>query len=682
MPDFAIYKDQVITSDDIYKYGIDKDSDFKCFVCEKSVHFRQSRNADKNYTDHFYHPNTTKDTHIECEKVTLEKVIDITTWHNKLSNFMNPQSREVIRKRDDIKHIVDVFDASDNTGVEFQNSHISVEAIKSRDETTFIDWIFNVENQYIRKVEIGDKIVCEIPHDNWENAVKVVKNNVYLYTGSNEWILLEDRESYHIEVEGRLRNVWLGSPCSFEEVYETTCLHNTMTKEGKEYFESLPNNIPCIRNIFARCKKSMFLLDDIHREYINKHQFDKNDIVAIKSVAGSGKTTTLLTLTKVHNEKKILYLAFNKALITEIKTKIRKDGIKNLEPMTFDSLLVSCYKSIKKSDPKITFLNPQTVQEIVPWLKGKMFPIRKKCVDSFSEFCLQDACSDPTSYFEAIEGKSKPLVDGLWKKALEGKLVTFESLRKISLLQHWFNVLDTQYDMIMIDETQDFDMMMLTMLLNDTTIPKIFVGDPLQSIYQWRGCINGFDFMPKTALTIEFYSTFRVGNPACEEIRSQFKNCWMISKSKNNTVLSNDMSEEKYVYLFRTWRHLLTTAKSMKDIWICNFDMKVDEIRKKHERVQKKGFDDDKYEDDLPKFLKTLSKEDLDLLLNTIYDNIVPESKANVKMYTIHSYKGLESDYIRVSSDVEVDEDLNLKYVALTRGMKHICVERNSKELV
>jgi hypothetical protein len=279
MPDFAIYKDQVITSDDIYKYGIDKDSDFKCFVCEKSVHFRQSRNADKNYTDHFYHPNTTKDTHIECERVTLEKVTDVTTWHNKLSNFMNPQAREVIRKRDDIKHIVDVFDASDNTGVEFQNSHISIESIKSRDETTFIDWIFNVENQYIRKVEIGDKILCEIPHDNWEDAVKVVKNNVYLYTGSKEWILLEDCESYHIEIEGRLRNVWLGTPCSFKEVYDTTCLHNTMTKEGKEYFENLPDNILCVRNIFARCKKSMFLLDEIHREYVNKHKFNKNDIV-------------------------------------------------------------------------------------------------------------------------------------------------------------------------------------------------------------------------------------------------------------------------------------------------------------------------------------------------------------------------------------------------------------------
>lgn len=676
MPDFAVYDGRVITPDDIYKYSIDKNSDFKCFVCEKSVHFRQSRNAEKNYTDHFYHPNTVKNTHIECEKVTRETVGDVTTWHSKISSLMQPHAREVIRKRDDIKHIVDVFDASDNTGVEFQNSPISVEAIRSRDATTFIDWIFNVESQYIRKVEIGDKILCEIPHDNWEKAVKAVTNNVYLYTGSNEWILLEDTESYHIEVDGKLRNVWLGSPCSFREVYDTTCLHNTLTDEGKEYFESLPTNILTVRNIFARCKKSMFLLDGIHREYVNNHKFTKNDIIAIKSVAGSGKTTTLLNLAKLHSSKRILYLAFNTSLIAEIETKIRKGAIKNLYPKTFDALLVSCYKAVKKTNPCITTLNPQTVQDVVPWLKGKAYQIRKTCVDKFIGFCKQPEHSDPVTYFEAINDKPRPLVDGLWKKALSCQLVTFETLRKLSLLQHWLKSVDDEYDMIMIDETQDFDTMMLTMLLNDTTIPKIFVGDPMQSIYQWRGCINGFDFMPKSALTIEFYSTFRIGDPACESIRTMFKNCWMISKSNNTTVLADEMSNEKYVYLFRTWKHLLTTAKVTKNIWISNFDLKAEQIRKQHDRIQKKHFDDDKYEDDLPKFLKTLTKEQLDELLDTIYENIVPPSKADIKMYTIHSYKGLEHDYIRIGNDLEEGDD-NLRYVALTRGMK--CIVSDTK---
>jgi hypothetical protein len=140
--------------------------------------------------------------------------------------------------------------------------------------------------------------------------------------------------------------------------------------------------------------------------------------------------------------------------------------------------------------------------------------------------------------------------------------------------------IDTNYDLIMIDETQDFDMIMLKMLLNDTTIPKIFVGDPKQSIYDFRGCINAFNYLPKEALIVEFYSTFRIGNPACDIIRSKFKECWMISKSKNETNFVNSFEpNEKYVYLFRSWRVLLQTAENTKNIWIYSYDKKINEIQ-------------------------------------------------------------------------------------------------------
>ena len=43
--------------------------------------------------------------------------------------------------------------------------------------------------------------------------------------------------------------------------------------------------------------------------------------------------------------------------------------------------------------------------------------------------------------------------------------------------------------MIFIDESQDFDSVMLKILLDDTNIPKLFVGDTKQAIYEWKGCI-------------------------------------------------------------------------------------------------------------------------------------------------------------------------------------------------
>jgi superfamily I DNA/RNA helicase len=243
-------------------------------------------------------------------------------------------------------------------------------------------------------------------------------------------------------------------------------------------------------------------------------------------------------------------------------------------------------------------------------------------------------------------------------------------------MNHWLKgYIDKNYDMIMIDETQDFDMLMLRMVLDDTTIPKIFVGDPMQSIYQWRGCINGFKYLPESALIVEFYSTFRVGDPACEVIRQKFKNCWMISKAKHQTNLTDNVNalEGGYTYLFRSWKKLLTTAQRTKNIWVCNFEAKSETMRKMHPGLRKGGgFDDG--EDDLPKFLRTLSENELEEMISSIDDNSRSKEEAKYKFYTIHSYKGLEDDYVRIADDIDekYGEDMNLYYVALTRGMKTI----------
>ena len=66
----------------------------------------------------------------------------------------------------------------------------------------------------------------------------------------------------------------------------------------------------------------------------------------------------------------------------------------------------------------------------------------------------------------------------------------------MALINGWFKIIDTEYDMVFIDEAQDFDNVMLKMLLKQTTIPKVFVGDPRQAIYKWRGAINSFDELP------------------------------------------------------------------------------------------------------------------------------------------------------------------------------------------
>jgi len=153
----------------------------------------------------------------------------------------------------------------------------------------------------------------------------------------------------------------------------------------------------------------------------------------------------------------------------------------------------------------------------------------------------------------------------------------------------------------------------------------------------------------------------------------------MISKSARTTEICS--SVESGVWLFRTWKVLLQTARLTRGCWIYGFDSKLAQIRSLHTKLNSSWSigDDDEDEDDLPKFLKSISKEELEQLISDIERNLVLPADAVWSLYTVHSYKGMENDFVRMASDITLDEE-NLYYVAITRGMKKICLD--SSDLV
>jgi len=555
------------------------------------------------------------------------------------------------------------------------------------------DWLLNMENQFIKKVNIGKYALCEIPNEyDMESLIKECKNNIFLETKYKEILWLKNKKTFKIECENIIMNTWLCKIITFSDFLKLSSLKNIITNEEVAYFENKNLEIIVTPVIYGRCNDSMMFLDKVYREYIYKHKFNKNDIIAIKSVAGSGKTTTLLELSKIHKNKKILYIAFNKSLIDEIKDKIVKKDIKNLYPFTFDALSRLIFiNNMKKNNMdddddfdydtlNIFDLKPQTLPYIIDWFSNKPYRIKNYYISNFRKFCNQTKYKCIKEYCTKVLGGEKNLLTKMWEKVLSYELITFESIRKMVEINHMCkDYIDKNYNMIFIDESQDFDNTMLKILLEDTVIPKIFVGDPKQAIYEWKGSINAFDKLPTSSLILEFYSTFRVGNPACDQISAKFNDCWMISKSSNMTVLEyNTIPDDKYVYLFRSWKNLLKTAQNIKNIWIYNYDSQIEYIKKLHSRLQISKLDEDElneFSDDLPKFLLKMSFEELDKLLNKIKINIVNKEVCNVEFYTIHSYKGLENDIIRIYNDIDIRNEQNLYYVALTRGIKKIILD-------
>ena len=72
-----------------------------------------------------------------------------------------------------------------------------------------------------------------------------------------------------------------------------------------------------------------------------------------------------------------------------------------------------------------------------------------------------------------------------------------------------------------------------------------------------------------------------------------------------------------------------------------------------------------------------------DIYKFNIDKNSVSYNDAICKLYTIHSYKGMEDDNIRMANDIYINndddsdsEEENLYYVAITRGMKKIIIDK------
>ena len=547
--------------------------------------------------------------------------------------------------------------------------------------------ILNIEGnlaKYVQTLKLG---ICIIEEKNRLILEKLKINNIFLYIGNNKLLLLDDLNIYKIEYKNNILNVLfckylktnnivLDLLLDFMEKDVVNMISNSLDNLGK---------IKKIKSVKARCKMSMNKIDDLHRDFVNKIKLDKykNKIIAINSVAGSGKTTTLINLANNNNDKKILYIAFNKDLVEEMKIKIRKKKIKNMEAHTFDALMRKIYLDVVPNI-NLQFLKPGDIHKICPFLKDKNWNLKKNLIEILEDYCNNIDILSMEDYLKSKEDVIYPekrnLLLELWKLVEDNKFQTFSTIRKLVLVKHYCKeILNNIYDAIFIDEAQDFDKLMLKILLDDTYITKIFVGDTKQAIYEWRGCINAFELLPPTTLNIDFYSTFRVGSSACNYISTQIKNLYIFSKSENNTIINNYAGlDSRYIYLFRGWKKLLLTAQYTSNIWINNYDKKKQYIQKFCEKTSKWGISREEMkqaEDDLPNFLVKLSLAEVKCLLEQIENNLVEKSKASIEFHTIHSYKGLENDTVRISNDINIQEEQNLYYVALTRGMKNLIID-------
>ena len=108
----------------------------------------------------------------------------------------------------------------------------------------------------------------------------------------------------------------------------------------------------------------------------------------------------------------------------------------------------------------------------------------------------------------------------------------------------------SRFDVLLIDEAQDMNPAMLDIFLKQTKTPKIFVGDPHQQIYLFRGAVNALDLVEANKV---FYLTqsFRFGpeiayvaNCVLEHLKGEGKKT-IVGGKKIDKLIYYDMKPEK-----------------------------------------------------------------------------------------------------------------------------------------
>lgn len=255
--------------------------------------------------------------------------------------------------------------------------------------------------------------------------------------------------------------------------------------------------------------KKAFLPSNYQQAIYSFIQEGKGNAV-VDAVAGSGKSTTIVhALASIPEDQSILFLAFNKSIVEELKIKVSMQS--NVEVMTLHSLgakaLMATYNCKIQADKYKAHLNEG--------LKfGKYAPIAYLEYEEIAEYkhninklidLVRVNLSTSTDQFSALAYKhgldirdnecevAANVVRWGYKKtdAIDfTDMVYFPNMKKVKM---------PQYDWVFIDECQDLNAAQRELFLKclkPETGRFVAVGDPRQAIYGFTGAdVHSFNLL-------------------------------------------------------------------------------------------------------------------------------------------------------------------------------------------
>lgn len=283
-----------------------------------------------------------------------------------------------------------------------------------------------------------------------------------------------------------------------------------------------------------------------YQQSILKEFRESNKNILINAVPGSGKTfMLLLLLNEIRSNKSTIFLAFNKNIVEELKSKItrRDTEISTLHSLGCKSIYANYRGNVQVNDGKLynIFMKNQdkfsfkkktrfskyinNLKQIIDMFKYNLYEdfndeIVEHIVDYYNVDCIGDEFHDVFILFELYEAYNKN-----YKIYGEKFIIDFSDMIYLPV-KHNYSL--RKYDVVFLDECQDLNICQqeLVKKLLKPTSRLIAAGDKNQCIFSFAGSdIFSYNKIKSIGNIVELplSYTYRCGNEIVDLANKLYK---------------------------------------------------------------------------------------------------------------------------------------------------------------
>ncbi|MBB5081281.1 UvrD-helicase domain-containing protein [Nonomuraea endophytica] len=252
--------------------------------------------------------------------------------------------------------------------------------------------------------------------------------------------------------------------------------------------------------------------------------------LVIEAGAGAGKSSTLKMCAATTRGRKGLYLAYNKSIQADAAKSFPPDvTCKTAHSLAFGAVgrlyarrlkaprmrAFDIAKALKINEPirvNDLLISPQMLARVV------MVTVARFCQSGYTEITNQPVPRltglDDYDTMAVLRTVVPPLAAAAWAdiRRTDGRLpFSHDAYLKIWSLSEP----RLPYDYVLLDEAQDSNPPVISIVEGQRNAQKIIVGDSAQSIYGWRGSVNAMASFDGVRLTLS--QSFRFGEAVAEE---------------------------------------------------------------------------------------------------------------------------------------------------------------------